>query len=79
MRATPDGYPYRASSTICIVRHQPAEGGPWYQWKALLTGTGDTDTFEDAVQRSLTYTMLELRSVQADPGARLLKPEKLPR
>lgn len=60
---------------IRIVRHEPDEGGIWYKWKALLTGTGDTGTFEAAVEQSLTYVMQELRS-QAAPGTRILRPEQ---
>jgi len=39
---------------IRIVHHKP-EHGAWYQWKTLLTGTGDCGTFADAVIGAITY------------------------
>src|SRR5689334_9680211 len=39
---------------IRIVHHKP-EHGAWYQWKTLLTGTGDCGTFADAVIQAITY------------------------
>jgi hypothetical protein len=39
---------------IRILHHKP-EHGAWYQWKILLTGTGDCDTFADAVIQAITY------------------------
>ncbi len=39
---------------IRIVHHTPAYSA-WYQWKTLLTGTGDCGTFADAVIQAITY------------------------
>lgn len=39
---------------IRILHHKP-EHGAWYQWKTLLTGTGDCGMFEDAVIQAITY------------------------
>jgi len=39
---------------IRIVHHKP-EHGAWYQWRTLLTGTGDCGTFADAVIQAITY------------------------
>jgi hypothetical protein len=39
---------------IRIVHHKP-EHGAWYQWKTMLTGSGDCGTFADAVIQAITY------------------------
>src|SRR5690242_18805588 len=39
---------------IRIIHHKP-EHGAWYQWKTLLTGTGDCGTFADAVIGAITH------------------------
>ncbi len=39
---------------IRIIHHKP-EHGAWYQWKTLVTGTGDCGTFADAVIQAITY------------------------
>lgn len=39
---------------IRIIHHKP-EHGAWYQWKTLLTGTGDCGTFADAVIQAIAH------------------------
>jgi len=39
---------------IRIIHHKP-EHSAWYQWKTLVTGTGDCGTFADAVIQAITY------------------------
>ncbi len=45
----------RLSVPIRILRHDQANGGYWYQWNTMLTGTGDCGTFADAVIGAITY------------------------
>ncbi len=51
---------------IRIIHHKP-EHGAWYQWKTLLTGTGDRGTFADAVIGAITY-----QQEQHEPPQRLI-------
>ncbi len=37
------------------IRRYEREGGFWYQWSAMVAGTGDCGTFADALMEALTY------------------------
>lgn len=66
---------------IRIVRHHPEGGGLWYMWKALLTGTGDCGSFEEAVRQALTYVITTLQAQGDQAKLRdvlLLRPEVSP-
>jgi hypothetical protein len=54
------------SVPIRIIQH-----GAWYQWKTLLTGTGDCGTFADAVIGAMTYQQeheLQQHTLSATPA-----------
>ncbi len=59
---------------IRLKRHEPETGGYWYQWRAMLAGTGDRGTFEDALIEALNYIQRHSsaeephRSLIASPG-----------
>jgi hypothetical protein len=59
----------RLPMPIRIIHHKP-EHGNWYQWKTLLSGTGDCSTFADAVTEAIAYQQSQypFQQLRAHPG-----------